>query len=615
MGDVVQLRDPLEGWLPPPPTDGDFVGFDVEDDDDIEQPEPAQLEQPEPATSSVEAKVHRIAVRLAYSDALAGSDADAETRLALVDLATRAGADGALTVVRRAAFEGQEAGAARRRANNTASADDPWPARKELPTLPPAPALDPELLPARLRGWIEDVAEHANLPIEMIAATALSSLGAVAGRKFAIEPSPGFFVVGNLWSLFVAPPSMKKSAALSAGKAPLGSLIARARDEHKQAELAARARRAALKKKIAQAEKGTDGSVDEALLVSLYREYDETKSTEHRYTTSDSTVAALGQLLIENPNGMFVCRDEIAGLFAMLNDPRAPGDREFYLEAWVGTGDHTLDRIGRGLNLYIPYHCLSVAGATQPGKIRVLVDDALGDGARADGLLQRFQVFVWPDRLPKYQRCSRLLDREAESQAYGVYRWLDEVSPADLGLPRNERGWHTMHFDADAQAIYDDWLDNLEDRLRTSDELADAPAFAAHLGKFRSLVPKLALLFELADELDGAPVSVQSVEKALGWAAFLEAHARKLYSAELHPGRERARLLAAKIQAGAVEHGSTVRSLYKPRWRGLDTPEKVAVAIAELEAVGWVRQVPEVGPKGGRPSMTIQLHPSLRSQP
>lgn len=493
--------------------------------------------------------------------------------------------------------------------------EEPWPERKKIESgCEPVPSMDAAMLPWRLRDWIVDVAEHACLPIEMVAMPAVSVLGTVVGRKFVIEPSPGFHVAGNIWSLFVAPPASKKSAALSAGKAPLGPLIARAREDHRQNALKLKARAAAIKQRIRKAERGDAGGVDEALLMEIYQELDRCNATERRYTTSDSTVAALGELLIQNPNGLLVCRDEIAGLFAMLDDPRAPGDREFYLEGWVGTGDHTLDRIGRGLNLYIPSHCLSVAGATQPGKIRRLVSDAVDDGSKSDGLLQRFQLFVWPDRLPAYRRCGAPLDIAARDRAYGVFSWLASAEPAGVSDTVSDRGWCTMRFDGDAQAVYDAWLDSLESRLRESEELTAAPAYAAHLGKYRSLAPKLAMLFHLAGELDASPIGVDAMNLALDWIEYLIPHARKLYAEELTPGSKWASHLGAKIEAGAVVHGDTVRSLYKPRWAGLETPEKVAGALDTLEDAGWVRLAYEVGPRGGRPSAVVHLHPDLRGR-
>jgi hypothetical protein len=51
-----------------------------------------------------------------------------------------------------------------------------------------------------------------------------------------------------------------------------------------------------------------------------------------------------------------------------------------------------------------------------------------------------------------------------------------------------------LTFAPDAQALFREWLSQLEARLR-GDELA--PVMQAHLAKYRSLMPSLALLFSL----------------------------------------------------------------------------------------------------------------------
>jgi hypothetical protein len=74
-----------------------------------------------------------------------------------------------------------------------------------------------------------------------------------------------------------------------------------------------------------------------------------------------------------------------------------------------------------------------------------------------------------------------------------------------------------------------------------------------------------------------------------------------------------AKTLLDRIDVGDVEHGAKVREIYRNQWRQLTTPEEVAVAIEVLEEHGWVRQVTaKPGPRGGRPSEALHVHPDLR---
>src|SRR5438067_2294124 len=74
---------------------------------------------------------------------------------------------------------------------------------------------------------------------------------------------------------------------------------------------------------------------------------------ERRYWTQDSTVEKLGIRLQDNPRGLLIVRDELSGWLHGLEKQGREGDRQFYLEAWNGTGSFTVDRIERG-TLHIP---------------------------------------------------------------------------------------------------------------------------------------------------------------------------------------------------------------------------------------------------------------------
>jgi len=131
----------------------------------------------------------------------------------------------------------------------------------------------------------------------------------------------------------------------------------------------------------------------EAELTAKRAELKAVATTERRFHTNDVTVEKLGELLRDNPHGMLVLRDELAGWLRALDKTGREGDREFFLEGWNGTGSYTVDRIGRG-TIHIPSLTLSLFGGIQPGKLQALVASAIHGGCGDDGLLQRFQLTV-----------------------------------------------------------------------------------------------------------------------------------------------------------------------------------------------------------------------------
>jgi putative DNA primase/helicase len=123
---------------------------------------------------------------------------------------------------------------------------------------------------------------------------------------------------------------------------------------------------------------------------------DETEPIRKRYMTNDTTVEKPGVILSQNPNGVLIYRDEWAAFVRLMEREGHEGDRGFYLEAWNGTGRFTCDRIGRG-TVEIEAAIVSILGSTQPGPLQDYLRGAVAGGHGDDGLMQRFQLAVWPD--------------------------------------------------------------------------------------------------------------------------------------------------------------------------------------------------------------------------
>jgi Protein of unknown function (DUF3987) len=333
---------------------------------------------------------------------------------------------------------------------------------------------------------------------------------------------------------------------------------------------------------------------------------------QRRHRTEDATVEKLAEILRDNPQGLLVFRDELSGFLKNLEKPGREGDRAFFLEAWAGTGSFNVARIGRG-SFCVPALCLSILGGIQPGPLSSYVRGALKDGEKADGLLQRFQITALPDVSEEWENIDRYPNTEAKNRAFGVFEKLDALKPEDFGATVEEgEEMPAVRFSAEAQEVFDVWRKELETLLRSG---TLAPPLEAHLAKYRSLMPSLALLFELMEFVDGrgemGTVGRDSALKAAAWCTFLESHALRLYASAEAPQLSGAQVLLARIRSGDVPDGSTVRDVYRGKhWAGLATPEEVSAALDVLEAYGWVR-VERIS-TGGRSSKKIRLHPSLR---
>ncbi len=326
-----------------------------------------------------------------------------------------------------------------------------------------------------------------------------------------------------------------------------------------------------------------------------------------RYLVNDSTVEKLGEILNENPNGVVCYRDELVGLLKSLEKEGQEGARAFYLEAWNGIGRYTYDRIGRG-TVDIEHAIVSVIGSIQPGPLGAYLRGALANGADADGLMQRFQLAVWPEVSRNWHNVDRWPDSAARQRAFDVYGRLNALNPAEVGAEPDQADADSiayLRFSPEAQVVFDDWRSKLENRLRRGDE---HPAIVSHLAKYRSLIPSLALLIHLADDGTG-PVESEPIRKAVRWGEYLESHARRIYAPALTPDVAAARALGQKLLTGKLADGFALRDVYRHGWAGLSRREEVAAAVDLLVDFDWLMTTTE--PTAGRPRTTYWINPKI----
>jgi hypothetical protein len=138
----------------------------------------------------------------------------------------------------------------------------------------------------------------------------------------------------------------------------------------------------------------------------------------------------------------------------------------------------------------------------------------------------------------------------------------------------------------------------------------------AHLSKYRSLVPSLALLIHLAEGAFAGfagPIREDSVTRAIAWAEYLEPHARRIYAPAISPEMDAARALADKIKAGEIGARFALRDVYNKGWSGLATRDDVAAAVSVLADHDWLREQQEQ--TSGRSRTFYELNPTLAEHP
>jgi len=493
-----------------------------------------------------------------------------------------------------------------------------WPEPQPIPEdLPAVLPFDPLLLPRALRPWIVDLAERMQCPIEFPAASAMVALAGMIGRRASIRPMQhdDWTEFPNLWGMLIGRPSLMKSPPMKQVLLPVRRLTAAARAEYdaalkvylRQVELADIEAKQA-RKNVERALR--DGNDVEVLSDRLVPDLPE-KPCRRRFTVNDTTVEALAEILSENPHGLLVERDEMMGFLQSLDRPGQEGARAFYLESWAGNGQFESDRITRG-NTHITGACLSILGTIQPGPLGTYLHEAIRGGTGDDGLMQRFQLSVWPDDPGQWRVVDRPPDTRARDAAFAVFTRLEGLNAVALGAevdPFDDAGVPFFRFDPAAQERFYAWRTRWENYCRSGEH---HPALESHLTKYRKLLPALALVIHLADGWSGAVLD-RALEQAIGWGELLESHARRIYSCGIDPAVAHARALARRIASGDVADSFTLRDVYGRHWALLGDNRQARMAVEELIELGWLRA--ERQDTGGRPKVTHRINPAALTVP
>jgi len=462
----------------------------------------------------------------------------------------------------------------------------------------PVHALAPELIPEPFQEWLLDIAERMQCPLDYVTIGAMIMTAAVVGAGCGIRPKrqDSWTVIPNLWGGIVGAPSTLKSPALKEILKPLEALEDEAWEvyekstKHYQVELEAyKTKKEVIKKELFKAAQASDTFGEEAAKEKLRNLKEPLEPSCKRYITNDATIEKMHELFSRNPRGLLLFRDELLGLLTSWDREGYESDRAFYLEAWNGYGSKTTDRIGRG-TIRSKNVCLSLLGSTQPSKLLAYFQKAL-NGTENDGLLQRFQLLVYPNDIKKWKLVDRKPHSQAQQQVTHIITTLATMDFTKQGaLLDSPEGIPYFHFSPEAQDTFYEWLNDLEDKLRTPD---DESMMIEHLAKYRKLMPALALLFHLIHVANGeasGPVDLISMERAAGWCDYLESHARRIYAMKTNSAYQAARTLAQKIQAGEVQGPFYLREIYRNAWTHLKNREEAEQACYLLIQNGWLQE-------------------------
>lgn len=187
------------------------------------------------------------------------------------------------------------------------------------------PTFHPEWLGPHLTRWAEAQARATCAPIDYVSVSLLALVGGLLGNRRRPLAGAGWEEPPTLFAALVGDPSSGKSPASSAvmslvngEEASLDADYRHRLREYEEAKLAADAIMAAHKSAAREAMRANP-ELATAIPVALPEGFREPmKPFLKRIVVRDSTIERLATLSAENPAGLILHRDELAGLFASL---------------------------------------------------------------------------------------------------------------------------------------------------------------------------------------------------------------------------------------------------------------------------------------------------------
>ena len=521
--------------------------------------------------------------------------------------------------------------------------DAAWPKLQPLEEyLSPVLPVTADMMPEALGDWVTSIAAGLRCSLDFAAVSAVVATGSAVASRVRIRPLhyKPWQIAPNLWGGIIGEPGTKKSPTM----AEVFKALDRLKMEEAQAfEKAEEAHQRALSDYAREVKVHRDtidqlrrkqvaGRADERdaeRLGQLKTELEEllTRAPKapqrRRYRLNDPTIEALQKLLKMDHTCLLVDRDELTGMLSQWEMDGHQNDRPFYLESWNGLYPYDGSRIGRG-DFFISCLCLSLFGGIQPAKlVQYLRNPKVC--LTTDGALQRFQLLVYPNRVPVSRLVDQYENTEAKNRFFEIIKKLAHADFHNFGGMSDEFNrvpW--FHFSIEAKEQFEDW--HWRNELLIADK-ETSPLLRQHFAKFDKLLCSIALIFhliELADERISNPnelktegyIPLRIFDQAERWVEYLKSHARRIYGLSENPSVSAAMLLGAKLKDPKIKNplsdGFTARDIERHHWVGLSSGEDINSALARLCDANWLREQPsKTTEKGGRPTIQFNIHPDI----
>ena len=429
-----------------------------------------------------------------------------------------------------------------------------------------------DVLPEPVQSFVQESAKAIGCDPSYVALPILSALASAIGNSRCIQLKRSWKEPSIIWTVIVGESGTMKSPAL---------------------ELALRSVRKRQKEAMRDyADKLEQYEVEKMRYERDLTQWKRSKTSENppvkpeqpvpdRYWCDDTTVEALAVLLLNEPRGLLMTRDELGGWFGGFDRyaQGKGGDVAKWTEMFGGR-PITVDRKTSG-NIYVPRAAVSIAGGIQPETLR----RSLGKVHFENGLAARFLLACPPRTVHHWTEAE--IDRGIEAATALVFDRLYELNPAvdENGEPQPV----ALRLTPEGKKVWVKFYNtHANEQTRFTGDLSAA------WSKLEGYAARLALVIHLVRYVAGDKTIVSadkvdevSIAAGVELSRWFGQEARRVYDilGESDEGRERRQLMELiRRKGGTVTPRDLMRSS-----RLYPTAADAEEALQELADVGFGR--------------------------
>jgi hypothetical protein len=450
-------------------------------------------------------------------------------------------------------------------------------------------------LPEPVCGFVDAGARAIGCDPSYLALPLLTEIASAIGNTRRLELKRGWSAPPILWGAIVGESGTAKTPAFRLVMRPVRERQRKSLERHAKEMKQYEADYACWEKDLAIWKRDKDAAGDPP-------EKPDPPQAE-RFVVSDTTVEALAPILLANPRGLLLARDELVGWIGSFDryagKGKAGADSANWLSMFNAEAIVVDRKTGAPRTIYVPQAAICVTGGIQPA----ILQRAMGEEHRESGLAARLLLTCPPRKAKRWTEAD--IDPREEAELVRLFNRLYELQSAipDDGEPQPV----LVRLSPDAKAAWRTYYN--AHAIEQADLTGD---MAAAWSKLEEYAARLALVVHFTrwaagdKTLKESTLDSVSMETGIALAKWFKHEARRVYAMldESDNERDQRRLVDWIGRKG----GTVTPREVQQGCRWLKKPGAAETTLEELAKTGrggW-HPVPTTA-KGGRPGRVFVL--------